>query len=57
MTDAMKKQVLGWVDSMRDFDWCSSFQDSLDELARIVGGEPKDSDRPDYQPPKGAQHG
>lgn len=57
MADEVKKQILGWVDSMRDFDWCSSFQDSLDELARIVGGEPKDSDRPDYRPPKGAQHG
>lgn len=49
MADKVEKQILDWVDSMRDFDWCSSFQDSLDELVRIVGGEPKDSDRPDYQ--------
>ena len=49
MADSVKMQVLGWVDSMRDFDWFSSFQDSLDELVRIVGGEPKASDRPDYE--------
>lgn len=49
MTDKVKEQVLGWADSMRDFDWCSCFQDSLDELVRIVGGEPKESDRPDYE--------
>lgn len=49
MTDKVKEQVLDWVDSMRDFDWCSSFQDSLDELVRIVGAEPKESDRPDYE--------
>lgn len=49
MTDEVKEQVLGWVDSMRDFDWCSCLQDSLDELVRIVGAEPKESDRPDYE--------
>lgn len=49
MTDKVKEQVLGWVDSMRDFDWVSGFQDSLDELVRIVGAKPKESDRPDYK--------
>ena len=46
------EKVLAWVKNMRDFDWCGGFQDSLDELARAAGGEPKDSDRPDYQPPR-----
>ena len=43
------EKVLGWVDSMRDFDWCNCFQYSLDELVRIVGAEPKASDMSDYE--------
>ena len=46
------EKVLAWVKNMRGFDWCSGFQDSLDNLVRTAGSEPKDSDRLDYWPSK-----
>ena len=43
MNEETVKKVLDWIRKMRDFDWCSGFQDSLDELWAIVspGTEPE----------------
>lgn len=43
MNEETVKRVLDWIRKMRDFDWCTGFQDDLDELWTIVspGTEPE----------------
>ena len=45
MNQETVRKVLDWILGMRDFDWCSGFQDSLDELWTIVSPDTKPEGR------------